>query len=1347
MAQYIFTLNAAAQAGDSTLKLNLLSVDKITNLSSYPANLIRENYYVTTFVSQLAIPDFTTVTSLNVQDGVLNVELSDRLLSPISINEDVVFRDFVNKVRQSKIGFDRIAVPKIFQNQQLVDIVTGDTLTDAYGNPLVTRALVNVKELANKKTATSLVVGDDIPLAIKEVFPDFSEVSRSLLGISKAERQIGLFADVSVLGLDKDTWEYKVTQRTSEYSAWGTRGTANQGDHYSANIFEKPDEQALVLGAFPTSYSYPWQYPNYRYDTDKFDKFKTFIELGNALFTYFKSQPGYGDSFYNNFLDPDKVTIGPITGQYPDGTPNPNNTLLDQIVYNEISEEEGLLLIDIWTTTFTSINEGSFINPTTGLPFTRSTLTGFVGLTPQDPFNNGKPGYDILASEEVVLESKRTFRYQPGRMSGFTFGVRASSDSGSENNIIEWGTYNPSDQYLFQVKGANINIVRRSTIPLPDEIISAYGLRQTLTTYTDPVTNRLRDLYELVIPRSSWNIDSLDGNGPSKYLLDPKHVTMYKIEFSWYGAIGVNFYAYIPVANNEARWVRLNRIVIENKMKTVCLEDPFFKFKYSLKITDPSKLKTPQYIYKYGASYYIDGTDDGAKTFNTVTSNIKSINRTKDSILLGLYPKPTIENSEGAKKKNKRLILPENMVVTATDELCKVSIISCKACPGFGYTYDLGLTAKDTLSKSVEFYFRDMGDNVGKVKFCTKYSYPVTYIDYSTESVTITAQELPTRIKDGDIFKFKDYSTEQLYSDLTSNVYAVTDIVYNDNSSISLTISSSTGVFPEYTTPPAASDVNMQMFSQLFTANDHNSKIIVGGMYGFYLDMKSTIADYEKSEPTVELALSDGTQNYFDTSYMLKIKGSRTREKLINFNKKSAYEWPESWSTNPLLSGGLVRFKNGLNITKLIDLSYYILPEAGSPIYYPMQAILANPNTCMAASDHPIEGPITTIQFLNPKKTYDPKHVGDFSIGITPRKPVYVDGKLKFKYGEIYKDLDDKDLLYTEHIADRINMTSNFDNNEIIDLGRERFDIDRNISNISSYDNAGGACSKINVTIPEVLIVTSCNILSGINISYPQKPSNIKNNKCYLITDNSAISGQPIVFTGGEAGINNASSGIVFSSELSSWRSTNPLNQSITRYFYIEMDTTIEQPDIELDLTYVELNYPTGNAELKYESTRKIFNYNPFPLYVVVKMTDRTKINSINFKEELAKLQQTIAPHWLHNDGITIDNVKNKAISNDNINNSLPENFVSRNRLDATSYDITSNRILRSEIQQIKASYYVGMSGGQQTQKINLNSIYGSDKSIITQDLLGVEAVFLTAHNINNNNTNNVQLTLNVSEQ
>ena len=62
-------------------------------------------------------------------------------------------------------------------------------------------------------------------------------------------------------------------------------------------------------------------------------------------------------------------------------------------------------------------------------------------------------------------------------------------------------------------------------------------------------------------------------------------------------------------------------------MKTVCLEDPFFKFKYSLKITDPSKLKTPQYIYKYGASYYIDGTDDGAKTFNTVTSNIKSINR------------------------------------------------------------------------------------------------------------------------------------------------------------------------------------------------------------------------------------------------------------------------------------------------------------------------------------------------------------------------------------------------------------------------------------------------------------------------------------------------------------------------------------------------------------------------------------------------------------------------------------------------------------------------------------------------------------------------------------------------
>ena len=37
-------------------------------------------------------------------------------------------------------------------------------------------------------------------------------------------------------------------------------------------------------------------------------------------------------------------------------------------------------------------------------------------------------------------------------------------------------------------------------------------------------------------------------------------VTMYKVEFSWYGAVGALFLAYVPVSNGEARWVRVHHL-------------------------------------------------------------------------------------------------------------------------------------------------------------------------------------------------------------------------------------------------------------------------------------------------------------------------------------------------------------------------------------------------------------------------------------------------------------------------------------------------------------------------------------------------------------------------------------------------------------------------------------------------------------------------------------------------------------------------------------------------------------------------------------------------------------------
>ena len=134
------------------------------------------------------------------------------------------------------------------------------------------------------------------------------------------------------------------------------------------------------------------------------------------------------------------------------------------------------------------------------------------------------------------------------------------------------------------------------------------------------------EYWTIEIPRDKFNGDPLNGNGPSGYLIQPEKVTMYKIEFGWYGAIGARFYAYIPAGPGEARWVVVHTLVIENSMGSPCLEDSYFRLMYSLNVANTADIRTPQFLYKYGASYYIDGGDEGTSQIFSVDSGEKAIN-------------------------------------------------------------------------------------------------------------------------------------------------------------------------------------------------------------------------------------------------------------------------------------------------------------------------------------------------------------------------------------------------------------------------------------------------------------------------------------------------------------------------------------------------------------------------------------------------------------------------------------------------------------------------------------------------------------------------------------------------
>lgn len=188
------------------------------------------------------------------------------------------------------------------------------------------------------------------------------------------------------------------------------------------------------------------------------------------------------------------------------------------------------------------------------------------------------------------------------------------------------------------------------------------------------------NVYEYRVPRSRFSGDRLDGTedallysdvigdkragqpvtdettgeeetDTSIWDLDITKVTMYKIEFSWYGAVGALFLAYVPVSNGEARWVRVHHLRASNQLKVSSLGNATLpitylvygggnqnKFGYTNTKRTASTFSygsSSEHIVKYGASYYIDGGDRGTvKLFSYSTPTSQSVYGSKRTFIV-----------------------------------------------------------------------------------------------------------------------------------------------------------------------------------------------------------------------------------------------------------------------------------------------------------------------------------------------------------------------------------------------------------------------------------------------------------------------------------------------------------------------------------------------------------------------------------------------------------------------------------------------------------------------------------------------------------------------------------------
>ena len=1131
-------------------------------------------------------------------------------------------------------------------------------------------------------TTREIYAADNV-LKIAEVFRETSEVSTTLLGVNRAETQLSLFSNVSSYGINSDDWESFSYNTGVSRESWERRNNAIYGRRYLAKIEEETQESAIKLSAFPPPYSFPFG-PNYEkiglYDATAYQQYKNFITLGNQSYNYFSQAAGYSADFAAQFLNPSDAKI--------DGN---NDIVYDTSLSTNVDAkfDYAFAKIDTWTDTWRSLIKG-ITDPVTGNSLTFATLKNILadsGFGGNIDGADTRPGYRTNYRRYSAIQSRRVFRYQPGRISGFTFGLRSSTEPVS-GVALEWGISNETDAYVFKIYLGQLSIVRRSTIPLSQQVLrrngidpiedppiqingTSYDTVQPFIASGDPFdTNdgegplrqedtdggnedlRTRKYHTVEISRDNFNGDPLNGNGPSGYTIEPDKVTMWKIEFGWYGAIGARFYAYIPAGAGDARWVVVHTLVIENSLTAPCLRDSYFRFKYSLNIFDNQNIRTPQFLYKYGASYYIDGGDEGTSEIYAVSTGLspKQINNANETSLFAIRPKDLIINSTGTAIVNRKLVLPTKFSMT-TNTLTEVKVRTCKGCQGHGHIFTPGVGT--TISgRDVELEF---------------------------------IQGNKVNIKGTDAFFTEDDIGAKLIAPSLFNAYItdVDDLVAGS-------------------APPRYESAFVYGWGKGLDAypNYNQTDRPIGGVI---------TKDYANSGITTTIGITDATTGVGGT-YPHPVR-------LSNYDVHFASDFP--------LSGTEIKI------------------QFMNPIPHDQSSLSSVDNTHWADFMIGVTDKKPTVTGANDLVGWDslilpwndygnaPDYVGSGATSILPESEIL--------FGESthsWANMDEDGVEVGEAWA-----PTNY---------RSRMGEDVRIPSVTSA--SGGGCSTLFIKVNSQVDLATDVVQEYRNGTLPSGITTTGGPKYYLVKNDGAFSGGISDWKGGEVvfknndGTVNTTGNALYNQR----KPVSFINASQQPSQYIEItdsanpakqyDPNDGDPDgTDTGLTIVGRTVQCKGGRLN-ETKVKLFTYGVFPLYLVGKMMDNAKINNITITEKSLTFSKTTSPklYVTQNSNGFIDVVSNNALNDQ----TPPTNFKEVERLSSASVDTQNQRPLRTSI--TKDIFYIGED---KTKEVDMTKIFGIDRNVITPDNQNVEATFFTAKQLGSGSAKFVQSSLNFKEQ
>lgn len=145
-------------------------------------------------------------------------------------------------------------------------------------------------------------------------------------------------------------------------------------------------------------------------------------------------------------------------------------------------------------------------------------------------------------------------------------------------------------------------------------------------------------LTETWIPQSSWNVDTMDGRGPSGETLNPNRGNVYQIGYQYLGYGGITFQIEHSPDGNNADFVTAHVLNYPNSFVTPSFRNPSFPFTasaYSLGSTQNLSLKTASFAGFIEGQKKLNGPQfTYTETSTAVTSsNYKALFTVENSIL------------------------------------------------------------------------------------------------------------------------------------------------------------------------------------------------------------------------------------------------------------------------------------------------------------------------------------------------------------------------------------------------------------------------------------------------------------------------------------------------------------------------------------------------------------------------------------------------------------------------------------------------------------------------------------------------------------------------------------------